>query len=451
MEKLKLNIYNQYKKNIDRYLELEPIDQKEKVDAITLNIRYIIEDINEQIDRYNSKEIDLGIYYQMMIKVDFMISAIEELYKIFLNYKKCKILEEIFKEEDLKEINKFRLLRSLTLAHPLETTRYPEVGYGKENNKWYIDIHPLSPTDRLFDTNNSLKDGDFVLKIKEQGKEYINKEPIYIEKNIFNIAQIVLKYLKNFNELIEKKVSDKIEILKSQKIEINKERLSKEDILKLKSELKKRYPSYIEIIDKEKFNPEDFKRKIEEFLKVGNLEYIQEDQTEESEYIQEEYCSLDNALIVLEIEFKDSNINNLYNEYKESVKKVIIEYAEALQNMSLEEDEEEKLNNAIFPNTEVLKSKNEKNLYRCEKIQSNLLKSNNKSIDKVREKLKEYTYQECECIFNEIEWEIMQLLMLEEDIKEYFPIDIDVNDKMLFAQYCAALYFANKKCITKSE
>lgn len=64
----------------------------------------------------------------MMIKTDFLISIIETLYEIFEANKKRRDIWGT----DYHIIQKFRLYRSLTLAHPLETTRYEEFGFGRE-------------------------------------------------------------------------------------------------------------------------------------------------------------------------------------------------------------------------------------------------------------------------------------------------------------------------------
>ena len=80
---MSLNVYDEYRDTIDRYMELIPCEQRDKVDTATVHIMYAIQDINNQIEKYNLGKLDISIFYQMMIKTDFLISIIETLYEIF--------------------------------------------------------------------------------------------------------------------------------------------------------------------------------------------------------------------------------------------------------------------------------------------------------------------------------------------------------------------------------
>ena len=84
LEKLSLNVYDEYRDTIDRYMELIPCEQKDKVDTATVHIMYAIQDINNQIEKYNLGKLDISIFYQMMIKTDFLISIM----KLFMKYLK---------------------------------------------------------------------------------------------------------------------------------------------------------------------------------------------------------------------------------------------------------------------------------------------------------------------------------------------------------------------------
>jgi hypothetical protein len=53
LEKLSLNVYDEYRDTIDRYMELIPCEQRDKVDTATVHIMDAIQDINNQIEKYN--------------------------------------------------------------------------------------------------------------------------------------------------------------------------------------------------------------------------------------------------------------------------------------------------------------------------------------------------------------------------------------------------------------
>lgn len=121
--KLSFEICERYHNMIDHYMELVPCEQKEKVNTAIVHIMYAIQDVNRQIKKYNSEKLDISVYYQLMIKTDFLISILETLYKIFIPTKK----QDTLWADDYHNIQNFVCYRSLTLAHPLEATKYENV------------------------------------------------------------------------------------------------------------------------------------------------------------------------------------------------------------------------------------------------------------------------------------------------------------------------------------
>ena len=165
LKPLTFDIYKKYQYTIDRYMELEHCENH-KLDATNVNILYAIQDINGQLEKYDPENPELSIYYQLMIKTDFLIGAIETLYKLF---NLAKMRKEIWKD-DFQTIQKFKLYRSLTLAHPLETTRFEDLGFGDENNKWCKDVRPRGVFDRICD--NNLQKADYIIVTIEKEKTY---------------------------------------------------------------------------------------------------------------------------------------------------------------------------------------------------------------------------------------------------------------------------------------
>lgn len=124
LEKLGFDIYEKYCDTVDRYMELFPCKQEDKVNAATIHIKYAIQDINYQIEQFADNALDISVFYQTMLKTDFLIGAVEALYEIFFSYDKTK-RKKIW-GNTFKQIRQFRLYRSLTLAHPLSTTYYDD-------------------------------------------------------------------------------------------------------------------------------------------------------------------------------------------------------------------------------------------------------------------------------------------------------------------------------------
>lgn len=412
IEKLNLDIYEKYRSTIERYMELIPCEQQEKVNTATIHIMYAIRDINRQIEKYNSNELDIAIYYQLMIKTDFLISIFEFLYNLFISTEKRSILWG----DDYNCIQKFRLYRSLTLAHPLETSRYKEFGYGKENNKWCEDVHVKGKIESIF--FSKIKDSDFVLEIMEKGNDFPTKVPIYVQQDILFVVEIVFKHLKIFTDKIYLKLNETIDHLKRTPLCVSEEMGSTNYINNLLAEVKHRYPSTIENI-------------------------VYEDGTEEQHSI------LLEALERLEYSFKDINREQKYSVYKKDIRMAVYNYADSVQNMNLEySNAEERLRKLLHPSSAILSHNSaEKDAhYKYGKIPLYLSDSNLRSVESAKEKLERLSYDGCSDIgvCTNAEWGVIQLLILQKDFTPYFPIDFDATDKELYFQFCTALYYANK-------
>ncbi len=409
-EKIKLNIYNEYRDTIDRFMELVPCVQEERVDTATLHILYAINDINVLIEKCNTKLLDISIYYQMMIKIDFLIAAIEMLYQTFKSIKESK---RIWKDS-YKSIQKFRLYRSLTLAHPLETTYYKDFGYGNENDKWCEDVHVKGSIENLL--NNELDNADFIMEIKEKGKMLPTKTPIYIKDDILINVSIALESLSIFTQEIRSEVNALTEELKKKPIRATRNLSITEFIGALLGDVEERYPSEIEKI---KFEDD----------------------------ITEKHNILNDAIKMLDYTFSDSLQEDKYNIYKKNIKSAVYSYADSIQNMNLVETKaRDKLYRIIHPRIVLSsKSKLKDAHYRYAKIEMYLAISNERSVDSASSKLKQFTYDGCKetGVCTNAEWGVIQLLTIKNELDPYFPIDLNVADRILYIQYCTALYYAN--------
>lgn len=412
LEKLSFNIYEKYRDTIDRYMELEPCEQKEKVNTATVHILYAFQDINRQIDKYNSGKLDIAIFYQLMIKTDFLVSVLEILYKIFIPTEN----RDTIWADDYDDIQKFRLYRSLTLAHPLETTRYKKFGYGKSNDKWCEDVHIKGKMEAMLFPE--IKESDFIMEIMEKGNNFPTKIPINVKQDILSIASIVQKHLKIFTDNMSLKLEAVTQTLKHTPLDVDNDVNSTNYIYGLLEEVKKRYPSSMERIVYEN----------------GMEEY---------------HSILFEALERLEYSFKDVKREKKYKVYKEEIRQAVYSYAKSVQNMTLEDDEsDERLQQLLHPNSSILsdKSEEEQAHYKYGKIRMYLSHSNKRSVESAKEKLEQLSYDGCHGmgVCTNAEWGVIQLLSVQKDFLPYFPIDFDATDKELYFQFCTALYYANK-------
>ncbi len=408
LEKLDINIYSHFLNIIRRYMELKKCEKEEKVDTAILHVQYAILDINSQIGIFNPDNPQLSVYYQTMIKTDFFINVVEELYESFFNKKGKCVWGKHF-----SEIRKFRLYRSLTLAHPLETTYYEEFGFGKENNKWCEDVQPKGI---IFDRN--LKDADYVMVIKEKGKQVTSKVPISVKDDILSVAKIALGKLQFFTKKLDEKLILLEEKLKETLIPINKDMDILEYIKILLAELEIRYPSEIQKIEYED----------------GRVET---------------YCILIDAYEMLSYIFNDSSKEEIFEQYKREIRKSIYYYGTSLQNMDLEETQaHERLSRILNPSvlTFIEKSNDKQAHYKHEKIKEYLSRSKECSFERAKKKLMELSYDGCKevGICTNAEWGVIQLLMMRDEFIPYFPIDFNATDKEIYYQYLTALYYANK-------
>lgn len=415
LEKLSFKIYEKYCDTIERYMDLVPCEQREKVNTATVHTMYAIQDINNQIDKYSLEKLDISLYYQMMIKTDFLVTFIETLYKTF-NFTEKK---DLIWGEDYKTIQKFRLYRSLTLAHPLETTRYKDFGFGQENNKWCEDIHVKGRMENA--TYPQLNKADFVMEIIEKGNSFSTKFPIYIREDILSTAVSALKHLSIFTEKVVSKLAVVTENLKNTPIRLNKDMDITDYVYTLLVEVEKRYPYEIEKV-------------------------AYDNNTEEKHSI------LLKALERLNYIFVNPRCEEIYKVYKEGIQQAIYEYGSSVQNMNLEETKaNEMLSIILYPNTTALcnKSHIEQVDYKCEKIFRYLSHSNERSVETAKEKLEKFSYDGCRCgkVCTNAEWGVIQLLMLQNELVPYFPIDLNATDKELFFQFCTALYCLNQSLL----
>lgn len=262
------------------------------------------------------------------------------------------------------------------------------------------------------------ENADYIILITVEGKDDTEHISVSLEQDIISIDLIALQKLKQFTDLIGKKVTKKKEMLRNTPIKINPTLKIKDYINRLLTEVERRYPSEIENI-------------------------IYEDGTKEQHSI------LLEALERLEYCFRNAEQEEKYKVYKAEIQQAIYDYSISVQNMNLEDgDTDERLRELLHPNSSILSDKSpvEQPHYKYGKIAMYLSDSNVRSVESAREKLERLSYDGCRAmgVCTNAEWGVIQLLILQKEFTPYFPIDFDATDKELYFQFCTALYYANK-------
>ncbi|KAF1298166.1 hypothetical protein BAU15_09995 [Enterococcus sp. JM4C] len=401
-KKLSRDSFDIYLEKMNRYNKLNITDHTEKINTAAVIINYAIQDINRNVKEVNKlaekkeRRYSTRIFYELVIKTDHIIHSVDQVSKIM------KI-----KNDKNIAIEKFRRIRSLTLAHPLETTRYENQGFGIENIKWCEDVRPFNP---LF--NYKDKTGDFYMVIKEQGKDLPEREAVSIEKDILEAAKIAIKRLDLISNEFEIWINKQTEFFQKKDIFEGVEKFSNdgEYLEKLFIALKERYPSKVEVIN----------------YADGKIV---------------ENSIIDDIKARLLLHFEDKKRNETYKVYRNELKTVVEKFAFQLQDMSLNEEIENELRNIFFPTVKNLEEIAEMDLtYINDKIHEYLYNSNDFSFYSIQQRT-----IRSESELSNSEFSFAKIYDLLEYLTPYFDIDLNSSDRIIAIQYYAALFLLNRK------
>jgi len=421
MEKIDFEIVNNHTQIADRYLELFPSEDKEKIDTAMVIISYSIQDINVQIENYNNGVNNIGVFYQLIIKTDLLIGAINYLFDTFLNNANIKVDDEI-----KSKIEKFRLIRNLTIAHPLSTTKFDNYGFGKENDKWCEDVIRFSSYMGLM---NKSEQADYVLKYKEKGVEQSQRMFLTLQDNFLEPITSILKKMNLISNNLKLETEKREQKLRGIPLNAKKEMSIDTYIEELKKDLLFRYPKEIE------------KYKVEDWGDVKNEDKIK--------LIDVEHSILNDVKERIELKFEDRKCTKAYDIYISDLINATYKYGESIQNMDLEEGNAKvELESILYPSNSVLvdNSNEEQAYYRYSKI-SYIEGSDEYTLPIVLKNLEIFSQADWRDgnICSDLEFGMMQLWSVKEEIVKYFPIDFTYSDKNIYIQYLVALYYANVK------
>ena len=344
---------------------------------------------------------DIRGYFQNNIKssaelcflirnIDVIVTGILDinhiLFGIGLN-KQAKAIERCFTDE--KTINSFRTLRSLILAHPVDTQYIND--RGEPVTVYLEDFRPFNPICDGFLVKEKC---DYVKRMCKPESDLSYFEPLSISKDIVPVINTIIDSVELLNSNTDKQIA--LAEFNLSEIALNIDNSSIERYIRsLDKELEKRYPSAVE-----------------------NAEY----KNGETHH----YSIIGECLMYFDAHFSDET-QEKYNIFLKYVKSELKRIENDLQTMSFDEDKYFRLlyNPEFAPSLSYEKEKME---YLRD---SNSASYTNESIDSNTPS-------------NEL-WGVRCFRILEPYIMEYIPVDTSVSDKELYCQYIAAQYLSNKE------
>ncbi len=325
--------------------------------------------------------------------IDVIVTGILDinnlLFGIGLN-KPEKAIERCFVNKGI--VCKFRTLRSMILAHPVDTHYTNDRG---ESETIYLeDFRPFNP---VFDGFIVKKKCDYVKRMCKPESDMSFYEPLSIDSDIIPVINTIIDSIELLTVNTEKQIALAESKLSQQNLNLEKDSIQNY-IISLDKELEKRYPSAVE-----------------------NVEY--ENGTSSHYSIVNQCLLFYNAHFAKETQEK-------YNVFLEYIKSELHKIESDLQRMQFNEDNYF----ALLYNPDFAPSLS----YEQQKMEY-LLNSDDKS----------YTedFIGNDTPYNAL-WGVRCFRLLIPYINKYIPVDVSVSDKELYCQYVAAEYLSN---INKEE
>ncbi|WP_347082676.1 hypothetical protein [Enterococcus mundtii] len=182
-----------------------------------------------------------------MVKVDIIRETFREILKLYGLKEQDVYGSKGSYDRDI--IDFFVAIRSISLAHPQNTSRHGRFGF--DGNIWLEDVRKQSDLGGAFPSEDFLESADFVLllvrsinddDLRETKEE---KKGINLDKEVFNVVRIIEQSISIINSFLINKINKKEAFFKDELIIIS-DSLDDNDFKTLFNETKKRYPSLIE-------------------------------------------------------------------------------------------------------------------------------------------------------------------------------------------------------------
>lgn len=377
--------HNECAEKVHRICELNQSKDSVKCNSAFCVMNHAMQDIRAYFERNVRSSAELCF---LIRNIDVIITGILDINNILLGIglnKPEKAIEKCFTDKAI--ICKFRTLRSLILAHPVDTHYVNDRG---ESETVYLeDITPFNPK---FDDFLVKEKCDYVKRMCKPESNDSYFEPLSIEKDIVPVINAIIDSI----ELLTKNVEQQAKLLETE-LSQNALNLDKSTIqnyiISLDRELEKRYPSAVENVT----------------YANGNTSH---------------YSIIYQCLMYFNAHF-EKETQEKYDVFLEYVKSELHKIETDLQQMKFNEDSYFTLlyNPCFASELSYEKSKMEYLLYSNEKSYTDDYIGNDTSSNAL--------------------WGIRCFRLLIPYINRYIPVDVSVSDKELYCQYIAAEYLSN--------
>lgn len=138
----------------------------------------------------------------LILKTSMCLNAIRYLFQATLE-KDCL---NYLNDEEKKVIARFRTLRSITTAHPFDTSRGAPSDFGRNGTEWFVDIHPFCKMDTFMiggscgfcddEAYDDKKKPDFVMMVCSEANDFPHRRAVYIYDDVINPLEITFGLLK---------------------------------------------------------------------------------------------------------------------------------------------------------------------------------------------------------------------------------------------------------------
>lgn len=383
--------HNECVKSINRICELDSKYDSNKCSSASCVICHAMQDINTYFKNECRSIAELCF---LIRNIDVIITCILDLNNILLGIglrKQDHALNICFQQPNI--VHNFRTLRSLILAHPVDTNFINEVG--KQEIVYLEDILPKSRATFLL----KLEEFDYVMKFCSPNSKIPHYKELKINRDIIPVIEEIINGISLLTVNVDKLIKKYQKKLSSTPLNICNNTIQ-DYIITLDKELQKRYPNNVEDIEYENGIKEHHSIVYDclVYVNVSFSKNIQKEYEKFLEYIKDELkrIELDIQNMTYDI-YEDSYFTLCYNQdfaSEENYAKEKMAYLKRSDESSFVQDE--------IPNS----------------IESNSL------------------------------WGVEQFKKLIPYIEQYFPVDTSVSDKGLYCQYVAAEYLSN---ISKGE
>lgn len=393
-----------------RYLDLCDSENKSKIAGAASVLNYAVQDLTSLLSSGKQRRWSVELFYQLLVKTDILIGTCEFVYKQVNGKKLSKQVRETFWGTDYPVIKHFRLVRSLVLAHPLETTRFPDEGFGGDGEgwKWCEDVRRAN--------SFSGDKGDFVLVVREIGKSDINRFQVWIDRDIETAIQAGVSAFDGIRGKLQDQILEVESQLKSERIHIEDAEDEIELVSILKEALSVRYPSWI-------------------------------DRYQDCDGSWLEHSILDDAAEMLVVSFAERHAEERFSAYRSVVSDALQNFADMLQSMTLPCDPsgdcagQSMLEKVLHPDSKALLDSSllEDKYYCAEKIEylhgTNQCPNANAFLQSIKS-------QPYATTCSNLDWGATCFAALSDAIGHWFPVVNHVSGQQLYAQYVSAAYFA---------